>query len=146
MPAQQTAKSHARWDPPFHFFLAPMLLLNFIISIYVTVREWPAHPRMHPWWIVMSFVLIVLMLKVRNYALANQDRLIRLEERVRYAALLSPAELASAQALTLHQVIALRFASDAELPGLVARTLKEGLDPKHIKLAVVSWRPDERRV
>ena len=146
MPAEQSLKNHMRFDPPFHFFLMPVLLANLLVSIYTTVHEWPAHPRIHPWWILMSVVLIMMTLKIRNYALTNQNRIVRLEERVRYAALLTPAQLSAAQALSQSQVIALRFASDAELPALISRTLKEGLEPKAIKGAVVSWRADTHRI
>jgi hypothetical protein len=75
-----------------------------------------------------------------------QDRVIRLEERLRYTQLLTPADLARTHALTLHQIVALRFASDAELPALLNRTLSENLAPKQIKQSIQSWRPDHTRI
>ncbi len=146
MPATQNFKNHTRFDPPFHFFLVPVLLANVILSIYITVRDWPKHSRSHLWWIVISIALFLLLGTMRRYAAANQDRIIRLEERLRYAALLTPVQLTQSQNLTRPQVIALRFASDAELPGLMERALAENLGPKQIKQSIVSWRADNHRI
>ena len=144
--AQQSLKSHIRVDPPYHFFLSPIALVNLGLSLYVTVHEWPVHSRSHLWWIVVSFAFMAMVALLRGYALKVQDRVIRLEERQRLMQLLQPAELAASHALSLRQLIALRFASDAELPELVRRTLAESLDPKQIKAAIVTWRPDNHRV
>ena len=146
MPAPQTYKNHERFDPLFHFIALPILLANFVLSIYITVRDWPIHSRSHLWWIVMSFGLFLIAGKSRSFALAAQDRVIRLEERLRYAALLSAADAARANALTIKQTVALRFASDAELPALVQRTLAQNLTPKQIKQSIETWRPDYTRV
>lgn len=146
MPEPQNLKNHARMDPPFHFFVLPILLLNLIFAVYVTIHDWPSHPRLHPWWIVMSLALMMLAVKTRMYALKAQDRVIRLEERLRMAALLPAEEYAQASALTEGQFVALRFASDAELPALVRRTLQENLEPKQIKAAIENWRSDYFRI
>jgi hypothetical protein len=82
----------------------------------------------------------------RGNALRVQDRVIRLEENLRYQRLLTPELLGRTQSLTLGQVLALRFASDAELPALVQRTLSENLEPKAIKQSITNWRPDNLRV
>lgn len=146
MPAPQNFKNHTRFDPAWHFFIAPLLLVNFIFAIVATVRHWPDHPHLLIWGIVMSFVLFMAVGKARAHTLTAQDRIIRLEERLRLAALLPPDELARSQSLTVKQLIALRFASDAELPALVQRTLAENLTQKQIKQAIVNWRPDHLRV
>jgi len=139
----QSLKNHARFDPPFHFFLLPVLLGNFIVCIVHNYHE-PRH--FNQWLILMSIALIVLAFKARTYALKVQDRVIRLEERLRLATLLSGPLSARISELTEDQLIGLRFASDAEVPGLVEKTLQSNLKRKDIKQAVQNWRPDFWRV
>lgn len=146
MPDPQNLRNHTRLYPPFHLFVLPALLLNFGFSVYVTIHHWPQHRALFGWWIVMSIVLFVLAGLSRGFALQAQDRIIRLEERLRLAALLPPADLTRADSLTERQLIALRFASDGELPSLVSRTLNENLTSKQIKQAISTWRPDNFRV
>jgi hypothetical protein len=142
----QNYKNHARLDPLYHFVLGPILLLNLGFSIYVTIHFWPEHRHLHPWWIVMSFALLILATKTRTYALKVQDRVIRLEERLRLAAILPPTDHALISKLTPAQLVALRFASDEELAALTHRTLAEGLEPKAIKQSIAHWRADTFRV
>jgi hypothetical protein len=107
------------------------------------VRAWPRAQFAHGWSILVAVALVLLLTKCRLYGLADQDRIIRLEERIRIAALVPAAE---AYKLSTAQLIALRFASDAELPALVYRTLAENLDPKTIKQSITTWRPDYQRI
>jgi hypothetical protein len=146
MPIQQNLKNHTRYDPPFHFVIIPLLLLNLIFSIYITVHNWPASKHLHLWGIVMAIVFIMMAGRARDSALKAQDRIIRLEERLRLAALLPATDLGHIDELTVKQLIALRFASDAELPALVHKTLTQDMEPKAIKQAIVNWRPDNHRV
>jgi hypothetical protein len=150
MPELQNFKNHARMDPPFHYIAAPILLLNFLLvlaaTIYVATQHSIHELLLHIWLTLVSFALVVVATNSRVKDLKVQDRVIRLEERLRYATLLSPAELTASASLTVPQIVALRFASDAELSGLVARTLAENLTPKQIKESVVTWRPDTHRV
>jgi hypothetical protein len=146
MPAPQSYKSHARWDPPFHFFVLPMLLLNFIFAIYSTIHHWPDDPRLHIWWILMALVAFVAAGTLRGAVLRAQDRLIRLEERLRLARILPPSEHASIAELTTNQLIGLRFAPDEELAALTHKTLSQNLDKKAIKQSIVNWRADNERV
>jgi len=146
MPEPQSYKNHTRFDPVWHFFIAPLLLLNIIFCIWGMVRHWPEHPHLFPWAILMSIVLFMAVGKARGHSLRVQDRIIRLEEKLRFAALLPPDLLARSQSLTEAQYIALRFASDAEVPALVKRTLDENLTQKQIKESINSWRPDYFRV
>jgi hypothetical protein len=149
MPAAQNYKNHVRWDPAWHFFMVPMLMINIAFAAFKLVHDWHLksnHHYMFGWWLILSIVFFMAFMKARMYPLKAQDRIIRLEERLRLAALLSADDLAASQALTESQLIGLRFASDAELPALVARALKEKLTREQIKEAIVNWRPDTFRV
>ena len=98
------------------------------------------------WWDLLSIVLVMSLALGRIQALCAQDRIIRLEERLRYQSVLSPEDLTRSRYLTLRQIIGLRFAADEELAGLVRRALDEKLSEKQIKQAIVHWRADEHRV
>lgn len=146
MPEPQNYKNHTRFHPPFHYFVLPILLLNIVFAVWAMVRHWPDHPHLFPWAILMSIVLFMGFGLTRSYALKAQDRIIRLEEKLRFTALLPADLLARSQSLTVRQIIGLRFASDAELPALVKRALDENLTEKQIKQAITNWRPDYLRV
>lgn len=146
MAAPQNLKSHTRFDPMFHFTIIPLLLLNLIFSIYITVHNWPSYRHTHLWWIVMAIVFLLMAVRARMSALKAQDRVIRLEERLRLAAILPTPERAHIDELSVRQLIALRFASDDELHALVHKTLTENLEPKAIKQSIAQWRPDHHRV
>jgi hypothetical protein len=141
---QQSYANHTRWHPPFHFFVVPVLLINFVWSVVDFVKA-PGSNQGR--WIVVSAALVVLALVARTNALKVQDRIIRLEERLRYQQLL-PAELSQqCGSLALAPTIALRFASDEELEGLVREVLGGRLaKPAEIKKAIKSWRGDTSRV
>jgi hypothetical protein len=140
----QSYENHTRWHPPFHFFLAPLLLFNLI---FAAVQLYRFRDLDHAWWLVLAVGLIVLGTVARTYALKVQDRLIRLEERVRYQQLLPQTLAASAGGLELGQILALRFAPDEELPGLIQQALDRKLTKAdEIKRAVKNWRPDTLRV
>ena len=143
MAETQNFKNHAMFDPPFHFFLAPVGLILLILSIVDVVR--------HPSWMTGLQVLVILWLfilvfKTRVYALKVQDRVIRLEERLRLAALLPASLQPRIGELSVDQLIGLRFASDAELPGLVEKALGGNWNRKQVKEAIQNWKPDTWRV
>jgi Family of unknown function (DUF6526) len=139
----QNFANHARFDPPFHFFILPV----FAISLLVTIVHLVMHPGLHSGWLVIFMLAAsAAVLKMRLYALKVQDRLIRLEERLRLAILLDEPLRSKIREFSESQLVALRFASDAELPALAARTLAERLSKTDIKKAVQQWRPDEWRV
>ena len=140
----QTYGNHTRWHPLFHFFVLPVMLINFVWAIVECVKN-PG--RNQAWWIVVSAALVGLTFIARTNALKVQDRLIRLEERLRYQQLL-PADLAQqAGSLAAGQIIALRFASDGELEGLVREVLGGRVTKSaEIKQAIKNWRGDTFRV
>ena len=139
----QTYKNHARFFPLFHFFVAPVLLINLLN----TLRHLSNRPaRDTGWEVVVAAALVGLALAARLMALAVQDRLIRLEMRLRMNQLL-PADLcARFDQLTPQQLVALRFASDGELGELVREVLDGKLTTqKAIKERVRQWAPDYMR-
>jgi Family of unknown function (DUF6526) len=139
----QTFKNHARFDPPFHFFLLPILAANLINAIVVVVR----HPHWHTaWLLVLSLAAVLAVLKMRMYAVKVQDRVIRLEERLRLQALAPAQWHAQIYRLTEDQLIGLRFAADDEVVELAKQALEHNLTRKQIKERIKSWRADEWRV
>jgi hypothetical protein len=144
METTQNFANHTRWHPLFHFFVLPVMLINFIWAIVVFVK---APDPNSGWWIVVSLALIMLTFFARTYALKVQDRVIRLEESLRYQQILSPAVIQKAAALTTSQIIALRFAGDDELEALIGQTLAGKFEQrKNIKQAIKNWRADTFRV
>ena len=143
MASPQNYSNHTRFDPPFHFFVLPV----FAISLIITVVHLFRRPGLHSAWLVV-FVLaaIVAIFKIRLNALRVQDRLIRLEERMRLERLLDASLRPRIGEFSESQLIGLRFASDAELPALAAKALAEKLSRDEIKKAIQQWRPDYFRV
>lgn len=142
-PKLQHLKNHARFDPVYHFFLAPVALANVVIAIVYVVH----HPHFHPvWLLVLSVAAFVLLFKVRLYPLKVQDRVIRLEERLRLQAL-APVEWHSQiYRLSEDQLIGLRFAADGEVVELAKQALEQHLNRKQIKQRIREWRADYWRV
>jgi hypothetical protein len=123
-----------------------MLALNIIFSVYITIHHWPEHRFIFMWSIVMSLVLMMMGIRLRDRVLIVQNRVIRLEERLRLHTILPPEERSHIDELSIPQLIALRFASDAELAALVRKTLTQNLEPKAIKQSISNWRGDYDRV
>ncbi len=144
MPEQQSFSNHAKWFPPFHFFAAPILLANLIWSFF---RLKPSgYSAYSIFSVFVAAALLATLFASRIMALRVQDRVIRLEERLRYQRLL-PADLQNRiDDFTISQIVSLRFASDAELPALARKVLDEKLnDRKAIKQLIKVWRPDYLR-
>ncbi|MEZ5344029.1 MAG: DUF6526 family protein [Pyrinomonadaceae bacterium] len=143
MQEKQNYQNHTRWLPPFHFFLSPLLLVSLI---YFTVRIFQEPSWDRGMFLLLLIGIITISFLSRIQVLTVQNRVIRLEERLRYKELLSPDLAERAQNLKTSEMIGLRFAGDEELPGLVERTLSgEFENVKEIKLAVKNWRGDHLR-
>jgi hypothetical protein len=143
MADEQSFTSHAKWAPPFHFFVLPVLLINIGFQIYWCVRGFSVGNVISVLFAVAVFVGIVM---ARVMALKVQDRVIRIEERIRFERVL-PADLhPRIGEFTIEQLVALRFASNAELPELARKVLEEKIaDRKAIKRMIKAWRPDFAR-
>jgi len=143
MSKPQSYENHTRWFPLQHFVIAPLLL---ILLFYRIVRFYHNPDSDNGVWIGVVILLALISISARLQALRVQDRLIRLEERLRYKEMLNPELLKRAENLTLDQVIALRFTSDEELPVLLERVLNgEFSNSKEIKKSVRNWRADDLR-
>jgi len=140
----QTFENHTRYVPLYHFVLFGILMINLVWSVVRIVR----HPSVDAAVaLLIAFGLLILFFYARQFALTMQDRLIRLEMRLRLAKVL-PADLAQRIGeLTVSQLIGLRFASNEELPELVRKVLAEGIsDRTAIKRMVRTWQGDYLRV
>jgi hypothetical protein len=144
MPEPQNYKNHVRYYPLVHYILVPIFAFNLIWQIVRLYQEtsWDRAEN-----VLMAIAFICLNIAARQQALRAQDRVIRLEESLRYRRILPEDLAAKAEKLPVGNILALRFASDEELADLVSRTLNgEFQNSKEIKLAIKNWRGDYLRV
>jgi hypothetical protein len=139
--ASQSLKNHARYDPLFHFFMAPLALFAVIAAVVRLYRHMDGTSTLL---LGLAVLIFLTIFKMRTYSLKVQDRVIRLEERLRLAQLgMTPVEI---EKLSERQLIALRFASDGEAPALATKAAAQNLGSKQIKEAIQTWRADWFRV
>jgi len=139
----QSLANHGRFEPAFHFFLVPLLGLNLI---FCGIHAWRHYSPFNIWLVILAVAFLVMALRIRSYPLQAQNRLIRLEERLRLKALCGEPLRSRIDQLTPDQLVALRFAADEEVPELAKRALDEHLTRKQIKQAINNWRPDHYRI
>jgi hypothetical protein len=139
----QSFKHHARLDPPFHFVLLAVLVANLIIALCYAVSHLSFFSA---WMVILSIAIFIPASKLRSYPLKVQDRVIRLEERIRLQALAPTEWHTQIYRLTEDQLIGLRFASDDEVVELAKQALEHNLNRKQIKERIKTWRPDDWRV
>lgn len=139
----QSAANHARFVPGFHFVAGSLTLLNLVWSLYRVVKQPTADTHAA---LVVAITLLLLFWYTRAFPIAVQDRLIRLEEQLRLARLMPPEMQRRCDELTPSQLIALRFASDAELPELATKVMNDSIaDRARIKALIREWRADHMR-
>lgn len=139
----QNLGNHAKFDEAFHFLMAPVTAFSLIVAVMRAIRS-PSFDSI--WLAVVTVAVFAAVLRIRTYPLKVQDRLIRLEERLRLTQLLPDPLRGRIGELTESQLVALRFASDSEIPALVQKALSGQLTSKQIKQEVQNWRPDYFRV
>jgi len=141
---EQNFANHTKLVPTFHFFVLPVLALNVVQSVYHFVHlglKWDGCVG-----VLTALALLLLSFHARLFALRVQDRVIRLEERQRLGRLLPEDVQLRVAEFTTGQLVALRFASDEELPALARKVLNDGVtDLKSIKRSVKQWRADSLR-
>ncbi|HEV8409585.1 MAG TPA: DUF6526 family protein [Gemmatimonadaceae bacterium] len=140
-PAAQDFKSHRRYDPLWHFVGAIIVAAGFIVALVRAIR----HPEdsWNWWFAVYALGILFVVARARAQTLIVQNRLIRLEMRLKLAGLLPAATAGRIGDLTPDQLVGLRFASDSELPGLVDRCLNGQLATgEAVKKEIKNWQPD----
>lgn len=143
---EQNLKNHGRLDPLVHVVLFLVLVANLVFAVFHLVRHWNQAPIASSWFLVISLAVFIPFFKLRIYPLKIQDRVIRLEERLRLQGL-APAEWHSQiYRLTEDQLIGLRFAADDEVVALAKQALEHNLNRKQIKERIKSWRADHWRI
>lgn len=142
--AEQSFSNHIKLVPAFHFFVLPVLALNLVQSIYRLAHTWFRWDASVG--VLTAAALVLLAFHARLFALRVQDRVIRLEERLRLERLLPNDLKPRIDEFQPGQLVALRFACDAELPALARKVLNDKLtDRKSIKKLVHTWRADYLR-
>jgi hypothetical protein len=140
MSKTQSFEKHAAWQPMFHFLASPITMLAALHLTWVAITD-PTNRHIGD--AIYAIALAAGIFASRVMALTVQNRVIRLEMRLRLKEILPPALASRIKELTVRQLIALRFAGDAEMPALVERTLKgEFAKPRDIKAAITDWQPD----
>lgn len=142
--ADQNYANHRRYYPPYHFLVTPALIINLGVEVARLIKYQTLY---HAWLVVFAIALILFALTARVMALTAQNRVIRLEERLRLTNLLPEGQRAGISKLSAGQLIGLRFASDEEAPDLAIRCANGELKGSgDVKRAIQNWRADHLRV
>ena len=136
----QNFANHSRLVPPYHMFVIPIFMVNFVWRL-VQLKDGITFASIMN--VLLAIAFVILVLYARLFTLTVQDRVIRLEMRMRLERLL-PADLRSRiPEFTVAQLISLRFAGDEELATLARQVLDEKLnDRKSIKRRIKNWQAD----
>ncbi len=143
---KQNYKNHIRYYPPHHYVFIPAMLILIFLGIY-KAYVFPVHRLEWSLLAVVSFFMLYLAIMFRqHYSLGNQDRIIRLEFRLRHFELLGKSSKEIERLLTFKQIAALRFSNDEEFVILLERVVRENLSPDDIKHCIQHWQPDDMRL
>lgn len=140
---EQNFKNHAQMVPGYHYITALSILALLGGAINYFMKSTPENKYLASLLILTGIVLFLLYIYVRVFPLKAQDRAIRAEENLRYYVLTGKL---LPKSLSIHQIIALRFAPDEELIALVDRAVNENLSAKDIKQSIKNWKADHYRV
>lgn len=142
----QHYKNHIRFYPPHHFIFYPVIIILLGVSVYKIITDTTGTAL---WLMIAALIAVTGWLSFmmrQHYALTLQNRIVRLEMRLRYFQLTGKRLESIEDKISFAQLAALRFAADEELEPLIQRTLAENLSPDEIKRAVKKWMPDMMRV
>lgn len=141
----QSHKNHKKYYYPHHFIFYPVVLILIILSIRAYINY--GH-KLEFALLAFAFILVgwFSFITRQHYAIGNQNRIIRLEMRLRFYQLTNQQFELHEHKLSFGQIAALRFASNEEFPLLFQRTLEEDLTPNQIKKSIKSWQPDLMRI
>ncbi len=143
MAEQQNFKNHTKFVPGFHYFVLPILVINLGWAVH---NAWLALTPNTEMQVLLAAALFVGFGLTRSFALKVQDRVIRLEMQLRLERLLSADMRARIPEFSIGQLVSLRFAGDAELPGLARKVLDEKLQNRaEIKKQIINWQADNLR-
>ncbi|MDA1082276.1 MAG: DUF6526 family protein [Gemmatimonadetes bacterium] len=138
--ATQDLKSHRRFFAPFHYIALPIFGINMFLAAWHAYR---IPTRWNIWGVAVAVALVALTLAARAMANTVQDRVIRLEMRLRLQSLITGPLAARIGELSPKHMVGLRFASDAELPGLIERCLSGELaNDEAVKKQIKNWQAD----
>ncbi|TBH74970.1 DUF6526 family protein [Aquirufa nivalisilvae] len=138
----QEYDTHTRYYHLHHFIILPLAFFLFLWTVKLALED-PANDWLY---ILVGLLFILISFVSRIYANKNQDRIIRLEMRLRYFQLTNVPFTEKENMLEIHQIVALRFASDDELLGLIDKAILQNLSPKEIKKSIREWQGDFMRV
>ncbi|NCI50984.1 hypothetical protein GWC95_13705 [Sediminibacterium roseum] len=143
---QQNYKNHVRYYPLHHFVFLPLMGFLVVLGVWKAFVDEPDRLAWILFSIVCFCILFLAIMLRQHYALGNQDRIVRLEFRLRYFELFGKNTQEIEKKLSFSQIAALRFCDDEEFKILLDRALKEGISGDEIKRSIRNWVGDYMRL
>ena len=143
---KQNYSNHKKYYPPHHFIFLPLMAILFGVGAVNIFRDEPNRLQWLLFAIACFCILYLVIMLRQHYALGNQDRIIRLEFKLRYFELFGEPSKKIEEQISFRQLAALRFADDDEFAILLQRAIKENLSSNEIKKAIKNWQGDHMRV